>query len=246
MDKIKIKKPKPPPPPKRRPGQRAGLTRELIISAALKVTEQGPFSIQSIADALEVVPAAIYAKFRGKGGEIVAEMLRSVLADVARPFHPNETWEAYFRDLFGATFHAFKGHRRLALAFGSDLSENYYLNPLLPERILHALSLAGVAENDKAKALDLVIANLIGFITVQRAGLEESGASKWLKAQSNLIDALSTSEYPQIKAHKTQLLKAAKERCEQASTAKSLPRGALRFADVLIEGLKGRFGAKPS
>ncbi|WP_155831131.1 hypothetical protein [Hyphomicrobium sp. 802] len=201
--------------------------------------------IQPLAKELGVATAAIYVKFRG-GGEIATEMFRLVLADVARPLHPNETWESYLRALFTGTFDAFKGRGRLALALGSELSENYFLNPHLPERILHALELAGVPENDKAKALDLVIANLIGFMAVQRTSLGESETAEWLKDQSNLIDNLPSAEYPQIKARKVLLIKAAKERAEQLESSTSAPKSVLRFADVLIEGLKGRFGAKAS
>lgn len=239
MKKLKLKKPLPP-PPKRTRGQKAGLSRAQIIATALKLAEQGQLNILAIAKALGVAPAAIYVKFPGKGAQIVTETFQSVLADVARPFHPNETWEAYLRSIFGATFHAFNQRGHLALAFGNELSANYFLNPLLVERILHALSLAGVPETKKAKALDLVMTNLIGFVAIQRMGLGESGVQQWLDGQSKLIDDLSSSEYPQIKTLKTQLMKAAKERSEQVSATKSLPRSTMRLVDFLIEGLKAQ------
>lgn len=219
----------------------------MVIETALKFMEQGrPLRIQPLAKELGVASAAIYAKFRGGGGEIVSEVFRLVLAGVARPLHPNETWESYLRALFAATFDAFKGRGHLALALGSELSDNYFLNPHLPERILHALELSGVPDAEKGKALDLVMANLIGFMAVQRTSLNESAAAEWVKGQSNLIDDLPFAEYPQIKAHKARLIKAAKERAEQLENSKSAPRSVLRFADLLIEGLKGRFGAKAS
>ncbi|HVZ05768.1 TetR/AcrR family transcriptional regulator [Hyphomicrobium sp.] len=224
--------------PKRKPGQKAHLTRAKIIAKALPLLDDNPdLGMAGIARGLGVAPAAIYAHFRGRLAEIHTEVIRAILADVARPPKPNETCEAYLRDLFDAVFAAFYKHRKVALLFGRKIAANYYLNPLLVERVLYALSLAGLPENEKVVALNLVMGSLVGMITIECAYPTSLSPAKWSLSQSNTVDALPAGEYPQIKALKIKLGGAVNAR----SVHKPTPARAQRFADSLIAGLKAQF-----
>lgn len=224
---------------KRKPGQKAHLTRAKIIAKALPLLNQNPnLGMAGIAKGLGVAPAAIYSHFQGRLAEIHTGVIRAVLADVARPPKPNETCEAYLRDLFDAVFAAFYKHRKVALLFGREMAANYYLNPLLVERVLYALSLADLPENEKVSALDLVMGSLAGMVAIECVYPTSLTPLKWLETHLGTVDGLSASEYSQIKSLKTKLGDAVKARAGHKPL--SAP-GAQRFADCLIAGLKAKF-----
>ena len=231
-------------PPKRKPGQRAGLNRGIIIAKALNLIESnGDLSIVAIAKALKVAPAAVSAHFSGRLSEILSECAREVFSDVARPFQPGEGWEAYLQDLFVAISKAFDDHRSIALFVGKELASNYYLNPLLVERVLLALKAAGFPDSARAKALDLVMSSLIGFIAVECFAI--AAVPQWIKRQSDMIDGLSASEHAQIKTLKHQLLEAAAERSAPVGGEGPPQTKAERYADHLIAGLKAQIPTSP-
>jgi len=224
---------------KRKPGQKAYLTRAKIVAKALPLLDQNPdLGMAGIAKGLGVAPAAIYAHFHGRLAEIHTEVIRAVLADVARPPKPNETCEAYLRDLFDAVFAAFYKHRKVALLFGREMAANYYLNSLLVERVLYALSLADLPENENAGALDLIMGSLAGMVAVECAYPTPLTPLKWFESQLSTIDDLPAGEYPLIKDLKVKLGDAVKSRAGHKPP--SAP-GAQRFADCLIAGLKVKF-----
>ena len=242
MAKIQTKKP----PPKRKPGERAGLNRDQIIAAAIEMIEKKDLTIANVASTLKVAPGAVYAHFPDKLPEILKEMVRTALADVARPIHPNESWEAYLRDLFVAFSRSFHGHRNLAVIVGEVLSADYYLNPLLAERILLALSMTDLADGERAKALDLVMASLIGFIEIDCPVIGSQSPSQWVVGLSAVIDELPAGEHSETKALKSALSEVASERAAQLGAAEPSPARAHRFADHLIAGLKASNSSIPS
>lgn len=226
---------------KRKPGQKAHLTRAKIVAKALPLLDHNPdLGMAGIAKGLGVAPAAIYAHFPGRLAEIHTEVIRAVLADVARPPMPNETCEGYIRDLFDAVFAAFYKHRKVALLFGREIAANYYLNPLLVERILYALSLGGLSEKEKVGALDLVMGSLVGMVAIECAHPTSLTPLKWLESLSETVDSLPANEYPQIKVLKAKLGEAVKGRAGHKPPSAA---GAQRFADGLIAGLKAQFSA---
>jgi len=230
--------------PKRKPGEKAGLTRADIITQCLALLEtNSPFTVTGIAGALGVFPTTVKSYFPGGLDEIATEMVRSALSNVARPFQPKESWEAYLRDLFRAVFDAFHKHPELARIAVNRIAANYYLNPVLVERILFALSVAGVPEDEKVGALDLVMGSLIGMLAVEYPGLASVPAAKWLHKLPDASDGASIGEYLQINALKAKLIFAIKGRRFQLTLKKPTPVKAARFADHLIAGLKAQASA---
>jgi len=226
---------------KRKPGEKAGLTRADIIAQSLALLEaNSTFTIKGVADALGVYPTAVSSYFRGGIDEILTEMVRTRLTNVARPFQPNESWETYFRDLFLAVFAAFHKRPELARLAVSRIAANYYLNPLMVERILVALSVAGVPGTQKVSALDLVMGSLIGMLAVECSGLATIPAAKWLHKLPGTGDGTSFGEYPQINSLKDQLIFAIKARRLHLQFKKPAPGRPQRFADHLIVGLKAQ------
>ena len=229
---------------KRKPGEKAGLTRADIISQSLALLEaNSTFTVKGVADALGVYPTAVNSYFRGGIDEILTEMVRTTLANVARPFQPNESWETYLRDLFFAVFAAFHKRPELARLAVSKIAANYYLNPLLAERVLVALSAAGVPQNKKVSALDLVMGSLIGMLAVEYSGSLTVPAAKWLHELPDASEGTSIGEYPQINNLKDKLIFAIKARRYQLQLKKPAPGKAQHFADHLIAGLKAHVPA---
>lgn len=242
--KIKLlKKPKPA-PPKRMPGQRAGLKRELIVTAAIKLSEQDPhLSVGRIAAALDVAPGTITAHFPGKLPELLTEMARTLIGTLAPPFHPKQTWDNYLGGLFFSLSQKLHRHRNLAQLVGLELSADYFMSPLLVERILLALELAGVPPKRRAQALDLVIGSLIGFIAIECSNFGSRTPAAWAAGMSSKMDTLPAEEHPQIKGLQVELAAAGAERAHSAAAPEPSAERAQRFADFLIAGLKELSGS---
>jgi AcrR family transcriptional regulator len=229
---------------KRKPGEKAGLTDAQIITQALVLLKQNSeLSVAGIAAALGVFPTAVYARFSGGLDEILTEMVRTLLANVARPPQPNENWENYLRGIFRAVYSAFHKHPRAARFAVSRIAADFYLNPLLVERILFALSLAGVPEGERADALDLVMGSLISMLAIEYAGLRSTSPLKWLRDLPDASNGQSAGEYPQISTLKDKLIFAIKLRNTQVRF-KPGPVRPQRFADCLLAGLKANFSIK--
>ena len=111
---IKIPKkvqPPPPPPPKRKPGSRAGLTRPSILAVATELLEAegaDKFSLRLVAKKLGVAPAVIHAHFKDGLGEVMREIARSFLDDLAPPYKPQQDPKEYMRDRFRSALKAFR------------------------------------------------------------------------------------------------------------------------------------------
>ena len=225
---------------KRTRGKRAGLSRATIAEAALQIVDQGrDLSIAKLAKAQkQVAPAAIYGHFPGKLSEIHAEMVRVALKGLGRPFMPSESWEEYVQALFRSAASTFKNRRNLAGLVALELSSNYYLNPLLIERILYALHMAGLSEEARAKTLNLVMGALIGFLSIDRPGLKSLSTQKWIEAQAKLLNELPGDEFPETTGLKQWLLKSAVSRSAQVHAKQPSVERADRFAHCLIREVK--------
>lgn len=219
---------------KRKAGQKAGLTRALIVTVLLQ--KKPELSVSKIAKALKVGRTAVYSHFPGGLPEIQSEMVRTLLANVAVPFFPAQSWESYLRLLFVMVFDAFRKHPEVAQFAGSVLAANYYLNPFLVERILVALDLAGLDDSAKIRGLDLVMASLIGMLTIECAGATSKSAEKWLDELASPPAVTPSVELPSINISRTKLLAAAHART--LGDPKQASRRVQRYADQLIVAFK--------
>ena len=104
-------------PTKRKAGQRAGMTRAKIVDAAVKLWDSaGPegFTIRKLALQLKVVPTTIRAHVKGGIGELRREVARRVLADLTRPYKPNQDPNDYLREFFRSALASFRQRPTLA------------------------------------------------------------------------------------------------------------------------------------
>src|SRR4051794_19294862 len=87
-------------PIRRKAGQRANLSKEIIAAKATELLEADKgLAVLRLAKALGVVPATIKAHFPGGPGDIARMVARIHLRGLARPFQLGEKPEAYLAHL---------------------------------------------------------------------------------------------------------------------------------------------------
>lgn len=229
------------PSTKRGRGERAGLTREIILKRALHLVEADGldgFSIRKLATKLGVNPRAVHAHLEGGMDELLTALVQATLWEVPRPFRPRETPAEYLCDLFRAVLAAVHAHPDLARIVASKLSQNYLLNPHLPECVLVALSEAGVADEDLVPALDLVMGALVGLLWTEAVKLQRGphAARKIMET----IAALPQRQFGMLHKHSETLAQSK----SASDSAEPNWRAAHRFAALLISGLPLVFGSK--
>jgi AcrR family transcriptional regulator len=133
---------------RRKAGQRANLTKEIIAARAAELIEAGQvLVVLKLAQALGVVPATIKAHFPGGPGDIVTMIARMHLRGLARPFQLGDQPEAYMAELFSRLLEKTYGHPVLAQLVIVELSSNPYLDLEWIDRLLEcALNLGAKPE----------------------------------------------------------------------------------------------------
>jgi hypothetical protein len=222
--------------PKRGIGEKAGLTRDVIIATALEVVETRSLALAQIGKMLGVTPAAVGAHFKGGLAEIKAAITHAILVDVASSVDPEQKPRAYFRGLFASVAEALHQRPEVALWFGSDLSDDYLVSPRLVERILTAFDAARIEPEQMANALDLVIGGLIGFVAIAFPPHAAKDTSARAAKVVGRINGLLRSHFPRTKAHKARLAGGAAVRSAAAEPFELLAL-AHRFSDVTVAGL---------
>src|ERR1700744_4226621 len=151
---------------KRKRGQRAGLTRDKIRDASLKVWMEKPaedFSLNDVARALDVFPVTIRSHYKGGRGEILDEIARDILIGIAPPFTSKNDPKAYLSAVFSEAATIARKSPSLLRELAFRLADRPLLSPQFAERICAIL--ADLApEADAAWGLKLVINRLSGLL----------------------------------------------------------------------------------
>lgn len=177
--------------PKRKPGERANLSREAIVEAGLSLLEaEGAdgFTARALAKKLGVFPGAVLTPF-GSFAALRSPMAAKALEGVALPFAPGATPAGYIRELFRRMLGAVIGRGAVADLAVLSLVENRLTAPLLLERLSAALLAGGVQRDALPAALDLVFAQLLGMVLVE-TGFKSIDAAD--------VCALPPGEFPTI------------------------------------------------
>jgi TetR/AcrR family transcriptional regulator, tetracycline repressor protein len=231
--------------PRRKPGERANLSLEKILVAALDVldaTGLQDFSARTVAKKLGVSPAAIYAHFEGGLGGLKAAMVDVTLRDVARPYGPNDTPAGYVRDIFLRLLKAIHGKRPLAQLVAVELSADYLVCPIFVERLLAAALGSGKSTPNPARALDLVLAMLLGMIMVEAEVPVERGPVIRASNFSSRMKTLPPNEVPTLLANRVDLTGQIGRRL--VSSPKILLRTVHWYAEPVIAALELKEGAQ--
>jgi len=188
MARIKIKRPK----PKRKPGSRAGLTREKIALAAAKQIEadEAAFSFRKLASSLGVTPTTVSSHFKGGLADLEDEIVRVIFDHASAPFKPNRAPNDYIEELFNMTLGNLKNNPTIALMTIRRLTRNPMLSSRLPERVLGSLEALGLAPRKIAPAYQATLQALFGLIL--------SGPARLLTKAASDPSSLSESESPHL------------------------------------------------
>jgi AcrR family transcriptional regulator len=184
---------------KRKPGNRAGLTRNKIAFMAAGQMESGgyyAFSMRKLAKFVGVTPTTISAHFKGGLPDLEDEIIAALLDGVAPPFVPNEKPIAYLQTVFFATLNALKGRPTLAMLAIQRMTCNPFVVPKLAERTLASLAALGVAPSDMAAGYRAALQALFALILAGPARAYQ--APKVAPGKPLPSSTLSPKEYPHV------------------------------------------------
>ena len=188
---------------KRKPGDRAGMTKTKIALAAATLIEKeggGAFSLRQLARTLGVAPATITAHFKGGQPDIEDEVVRLVFANVAPPFRPRQQPAEYVEEMFSSVMRALQGRPMISMLTILRLTRNPLTVPNLAERSLASLSALGVAPTKMAEAYRATLQTLFALILNGPGRAYLVPEAKSLASLESFVAPLSLSagEYPHI------------------------------------------------
>src|SRR5262245_39051907 len=188
----------------RRPAVRgaAGLTRETIVAAALRdIDENGleSFSLRRLAARLGVYPTALTWHVAGRSA-LLADVVARVLGDLIPRRFP-DSWQGSLGVPFRAFRDAIRRHPNVAPLIGTQLVSNAGMDFEFIERLLGALSHAGLAGTRLAAGYNAVIAAMVGFSTMEFAAEPAEGKDEWQREMSGRLRDVSAARYPVLAAN---------------------------------------------
>jgi AcrR family transcriptional regulator len=185
---------------KRRPGDRAGMTRSKIALAAATQIEkggEGAFSMRRLAKALGVAPTTISAHFKGGLSDIEDEVVRAILANVAPPFRPLQEPGEYVEEMFLSALRALEGRPTLSMLTILRLTHNPLVVPALAERSLASLMALGVAPARVGEAYRAILQTLFALILGGPARAYQAPEADRIPSLLASL-TLQASEYPNV------------------------------------------------
>ncbi len=180
-----------------------GLSKEIVLQAALNLIDKhglDGFSMRVLAQDLDVYPTAIYWYVANKNA-LLAEVVGLAL-NALMPSAPPRDWERFLTELFQRYRAAIRKHPNIAPLIGAQLVSNAGVDFGLVDRIVEALSEAGFSGDGLLSAFDVVIASMVGFVTMEFANLPAEDASRWADAMREKIDAIDESSFPHLHRYK--------------------------------------------
>lgn len=205
------------PKSKRKPGMRAGLTHDKIAAAAIKLWCAKPpedFSVRALAKALGVAPVTIRAHFKGGAGDILNEIARVFLDELAKPYSPELDAKTYLKDIFSIALMHFPDSPSISRQVVLRLADRPFLSPQFAERVCATLlSLAPKA--DPAAGLELVVNRLSGLLLVETGEWATASPAAADKEIKDILADLPTSEFPTLHKIADQLGKHPAKRAKQ-------------------------------
>lgn len=150
---------------RRTPGQRAGLTRALVLATAHELLrEEGldALTMRGLAQRLEVAPNALYSHVPSKLA-LIDEVLDEVLAQVEAPAPGVADPLAGLHALMASTYDVLLGHPDLVPVYLARSGARGPNAQRLGEIMLALLDRAGVAGVSAHEALHVLIVYTIGF-----------------------------------------------------------------------------------
>jgi AcrR family transcriptional regulator len=224
---------------KRKPGKRAGLTKSMIVTAAIKLVETGgigKFSKRELANELGVGPTTVNFHFKGGVTEISTGIAAATLLGLARPFKAKEAASDYLCELLFGLLKRLHGRPVVARLVVLQLSLNPLLDPLLAERLLLALTEFGVPKEARPRTLKRAMGVILEMILVEPARSNTVEQKKASATMHETIASLPSTEFPNL----TELREALVAETLQAGASKP----SLELASEYLDRLVAMMGVK--
>jgi AcrR family transcriptional regulator len=190
------------PKKKRKAGQRAGLTREKIAIGALQLyLTIGPkkISLHAVAKHLKVVPTTIRTHFKGGLGELLDEVVRLALEELAPPYKPSQGAHDYLQLFFRSALTSFRQKPSLGRLVVIHMTDGPLVSPVFAERMCATLNALAPKKN-AAWAFRRLLVRLSGVVMVEATETLMNQPKTGGAQISGTISALSKTEFPTLHA----------------------------------------------
>ena len=188
----------------RRAGQRAGLSREAVLEAALRIAEEDGvehLTMRRLSEQLGVMPNAIYSYYPDKDALLDA-VLDSLLGEIPMPDPHAVDWREGIAELMDSSRRLLLAHPPLVSLFLSRAA----LGPnasRLGEVTFRLLRNGGLDGERAVEAFRALLIFSLGFAAIQ-APRDESDADRVERARE-VFGALPSDEYPEMRRVAKQL-----------------------------------------
>ena len=176
-------------------GERAGLTREQVVTAALAILREDgldALSMRRVAPALGVAPNADYSHVSDKSG-LTDAVLDAVLADVAIPRRGD--WRTRIEALLLESRRVLLAHPDLVPLFMARQTSGP--NALrLGEALLEQCHRGGMSGEQAARALQVLLVHTIGATAFEVPRLREPAPEERRRRGRQAVARLDPQEFP--------------------------------------------------
>lgn len=187
--------------PRRKPGRRPksdeSLSKQEIVTAAIRILDRDgaeAFSMRNLANELKVYPTAIYWHIANRNA-LIAEVITKILFDLL-PENFESNWREGILGLCRNYRSRIKQHPNIAPLIGVQLVSNASLDFEMIERILSTLEKAGFKNEELRDAYNTVIAAMVGYTTQEFAMVPKESSDAWSEAMKSSIRSVDAERYP--------------------------------------------------
>jgi len=188
----------------------SNLNREAVLVAALELIDQNGvegFSVRDLARKLGVFPTAVYWYVESRNA-LISGAVSHVMKDI-RPPKADGNWQEELRGLFRRYRLAVRRHPNVAVVLGAQLVSNESPDPAFIDAILALLEAAGFKDGGLVHAYNVVIAAMVGFVTMEMASRPADDPQGWADAHESHMQSVSAADHPALARHLPRLMKKA-------------------------------------
>ena len=175
---------------RRTPGQRAGLSRGVVLGAARELlAERGleALTMRALADRLAVSPNTIYSHVASKT-DLIDDVLDDVLAEVDEPDPDVEEPAAGLQALMASTYHVLLAQPDLVPLYLARQGARGANARRLGDLMLGLLDRVGVSGSRAREAVRVLVVYTIGFAAVATRPGSDPGGDPMLSAEELLAN----------------------------------------------------------
>lgn len=216
---------------------RVGLTKELIVRAALSLIDEAGLeglTIRALSSRLGVQTRTIYWHV-GPRTAILAATVELVLSGITPP--PTRNWEDWLRTLFRNFRRTVAKHPNIAAVIGAQMVPSATSDFDLAEQILSTLARAGFDGDRLVGAFSAVISTMAGFVTIEFATPPLDEATEWSSNMQAKITAIDEQSHPTLHRMKSRMINRALVLRWKRGTEAPLDLGFEALTEIFIAGL---------